>query len=283
MGDNCRPTSFSHDAAHQRHSSGNSELQSPCGRIARHAYRPNGERITINEAAKHVIRSVQHRKAALVIVDPQNDLCSPDGAMWDIVGDGVRERRVVEHLVELRDAARMAEIPIVYSPHEICRIDHREWRRVNLFDRVLHERRIFDSESSGADWLPELEPDADTIICSPHKNLSGFWTSDIATQLRRRDVQTIVLAGMVANLCVESHLRDAIECGFDVVVVRDATSGTSEEATAASLATFDLLATEVVTTAYLVEVLGQLREQSIAAPQAGITQHNQQEEWSRNG
>ena len=230
-----------------------------------------------------MIKSVQHRKAALVIVDPQNDLISPDGAMWDLVGDGVRECRVVEHLVELRHAARMAGIPIVYSPHEIGRIEHREWKRVNFLDRVLHERRIFDSESSGADWLPELEPDADTIICSPHKNLSGFWTSDIATQLRRRDVQTIVLAGMVANLCVESHLRDAIECGFDVVVVSDATCGTSADATKASLATFDLLATEVVTTAQLVEVLNQLREQPKTAPEAREIQHNQQEEWSRNG
>jgi nicotinamidase-related amidase len=258
-------------------------LQSPCGRIARHTYRPSGEKTTIDGAAKLVIESVQHRKAALVIVDPQNDLLSSDGAMWDLVGDGVRDSRVVEHLVELRNAARLAEIPIVYSPHEIGRTDHREWRHLNFLDRVLHERRIFDSQSSGTDWFPELEPDADTIVCSPHKTLSGFWTSDIATQLRRRDIQTIVLAGMIANLCVESHLRDAIECGFDVVVVSDATCGTSEDATKASLATFDLLATEVVTTAHLVEVLGQLPAQPKAVPGAENSQHNQPEEWSRHG
>ena len=193
-----------------------------------------------------------------MIVDPQNDLLSPDGAMWDLIGDGIRECRVVEHLVEIRDAARRAGLPVVYSPHEIARSDHREWRRVNFVDRMLHERQVFDSRSSGTDWLPELEPDADTIICSPHKTLSGFWTSDIATQLHRRDVQTVVLAGMVANLCLESHLRDALECGFDVVVVRDATYGTTKEATAASLATFDLLATEVVTTAHFVKAVDEL-------------------------
>ena len=88
---------------------------------------------------------------------------------------------------------------------------------------------------------------------------------------------------MIANLCVESHLRDAIECGFDVVVVSDATCGTSEDATKASLATFDLIATEVVTTAHLVEVLGQLPAQPKAVPGAENSQHNQPEEWSRHG
>ena len=254
-------------------------LQSSCVWIAAGAYVSRGESITISGAAKHVITSVYHRKVALVIVDPQIDLCSSDGAMWDLVGGGVRECRVVEHLVELRNAARLADIPVVYSPHEIGRIDRREWRHLNFFDRVVHERRIFDSESSGSDWLPELEPDENTIVCSPHRTLSGFWTSDLAMQLRRRDVQTIVLAGMIANLCVESHLHDALECGFDVVVVRDATFGTSREATDASLATFDFLATEVVTTAHIVKLLGHIRKEN----EALSNQDNHPREWSQNG
>jgi len=43
-------------------------------------------------------------------------------------------------------------------------------------------------------------------------------------QLRKRGVSQIVLAGMAANLCVESHLRHLLEEGFEVVVVRDATA-----------------------------------------------------------
>jgi nicotinamidase-related amidase len=30
---------------------------------------------------------------------------------------------------------------------------------------------------------------------------------------------------MAANLCIESHLRELIEQGFEVLVVRDATAG----------------------------------------------------------
>jgi len=53
----------------------------------------------------------------------------------------------------------------------------------------------------------------------PHKQLSGFWSSDAQIQLRQRGIDTPVLAGMSANLCVESHLLDAVENGFEVLTV----------------------------------------------------------------
>jgi len=53
----------------------------------------------------------------------------------------------------------------------------------------------------------------------------GPQSNDLALQLRKRDVSQIVLAGMAANLCVESHLRHLLEEGFEVAVVRDATAG----------------------------------------------------------
>ena len=47
-------------------------------------------------------------------------------------------------------------------------------------------------------------------------------------------IQTIILAGMSANLCMESHLRDAIENTFDVIAVKDATTGPGPDATKAA-------------------------------------------------
>jgi nicotinamidase-related amidase len=53
----------------------------------------------------------------------------------------------------------------------------------------------------------------------------GPETNDLALQLRKKGVSQIILAGMAANLCIESHLRELIEQGFEVAVVRDATAG----------------------------------------------------------
>ena len=52
----------------------------------------------------------------------------------------------------------------------------------------------------------------------------GPQTNDLVFQLRKRGVAKVVLAGMLANLCVESHLRELLEQGFEVAVVKDATA-----------------------------------------------------------
>ena len=75
--------------------------------------------------------------------------------------------------------------------------------------------------------MPEFKQyilDGKTIIASPHK-VYGPESNDLTLQLRKKGVTQIVLAGMAANLCVESHLREFIEQGFEVAVVRDATAG----------------------------------------------------------
>jgi nicotinamidase-related amidase len=52
----------------------------------------------------------------------------------------------------------------------------------------------------------------------------GPESNDLALQLRKAGISQVILAGMSANLCVESHMRDLIEDGFEVVVVSDATA-----------------------------------------------------------
>jgi hypothetical protein len=69
---------------------------------------------------------------------------------------------------------------------------------------------------SGADWLDRFKPyieDGKTIVVSPHK-VFGPQTNDVVLQLRKRGSK-IILGGMLANMCVESHLRELIQQGFD--------------------------------------------------------------------
>ena len=48
-------------------------------------------------------------------------------------------------------------------------------------------------------------------------------------QLRKRRIEKVILFGPAGNLCVEAHLRDFLEHGFEVAMVRDATAGTTNE------------------------------------------------------
>ena len=67
---------------------------------------------------------------------------------------------------------------------------------------------------------------------------------------------------MSANLCVESHLRDAEENGFEVIVVKDATAGPGREATEAAYLNYGLIANEVVTTE---EIVSRMKETASVA------------------
>ncbi|MBW2614246.1 MAG: isochorismatase family protein, partial [Deltaproteobacteria bacterium] len=80
---------------------------------------------------------------------------------------------------------------------------------------------------SGADWLERNKPlieDGKTIVVSPRK-VYGPENNDLILQLRKRNISKVILGGMSANLCVEAHMRELLEQGFEVAVVKDATAG----------------------------------------------------------
>jgi biuret amidohydrolase len=194
-------------------------------------------------------------RTALLFVDPQVDFLSPSSVIWDVIGEELERVGVLDNLVRLRRAAVEAGLPVLYSTHAFSDEEYGQWKHRNPLDDLLFSRRMVDTALPGSDIHPDLAPDDGTIVCTPHKTLSGFWNGELAIQLRQRDVQSIVLAGMPANLCLESHLRDATENGFDVHVVADATSGPGRAATDAAHVNFGLLATSVVTTDEVLEQL----------------------------
>jgi len=195
------------------------------------------------------------KNTAVLIVDPQNDFLSEKGVLWDLVGKGVKETKVVEHLVWIKEVAKERGFPVFYSPHYYSDPEYNNWEHLNTVDKIMFDRKMFKKGTWGADFHPQLVPDDNTFVFSPHKGLSNFWSGDINIQLRQRNIQKIVLAGMSANLCVESHLRDAIEHGFDVIVVKDATTGPGPEATQAAQTNYGFIASEVVTTEEIVKRL----------------------------
>ena len=193
------------------------------------------------------------QNTALIIVDPQVDLLSPEGAAWDLFGAQVEKRGTVRNLIALRDAAEAAGVPIFYSRIEVTDADYAGWDAKNGIQQLFGERRLLRA-GAGAQFLPGLEPTSGTTVLSPRKGPSSV-QSDVARQLKSRGITTIVVAGMVANLCVESQVRDAADDGFRPIVVGDAIATVSDEAHEATIGNFGLLASEVVTTADVVASL----------------------------
>jgi nicotinamidase-related amidase len=171
---------------------------------------------------------------ALVITDPQNDFLHPDGVAYGAVGASVEENGTVENIERLLKAAKDAGILVFVSPHYYYPTD-KGWRFEGTLEVLMHSINMFDRkgaltvdgfEGSGADWLARYKPyidDGETVITSPHK-VYGPEANDLVLQLRKRKIDKVILAGMSANLCVEAHLRELLEQGFEVAVVTDGTA-----------------------------------------------------------
>lgn len=171
---------------------------------------------------------------ALVVIDPQVDFLSPKGVAWGAVGTSVRQHNTVENLSRLFAAAKTNNVTVAVSPHHYYPTD-KGWKFEGALEKLMHKIGMFNRlspysmegfENSGADFMPQYKPfilDNKTIIASPHK-VYGPEQNDLVLQLRKNRIDQVVLAGMSANLCVESHLRALLEGGFEVAVVRDATA-----------------------------------------------------------
>ena len=200
-------------------------------------------------------------QTALVITDPQVDFLSEKGVTWGVVGESVKANGTVGNLETLFRTADEAGLPIFVSPHYYYPFDHR-WRFEGALEVLMHNLGMFDRsgplavegfEGSGADWLERYKPYIDngkTVVTSPHK-IYGPETNDLVLQLRKAGIGKVILAGMSANLCTESHLRELIEQGFEVMVVTDATAAAITphyDGYRAALTNFRFIASKIDTT-----------------------------------
>ena len=205
--------------------------------------------------------NVDVQRTAVVITDPQNDFLSPDGVTWGLVGKSVQANGTVKNIEALIKTAKANGIDVFISPHYYYPTDH-GWQFGGAVETMMHSIQMFDRkgalttegfEGSGADWLELYKPlinDGETVITSPHK-VYGPETNDLSLQLRKRGIDKVVLAGMSANLCVEAHMRELLEQGFEVAVLKDATAAAQTpdiDGYAAALTNFRFLASTVWTT-----------------------------------
>ncbi|MGI9352173.1 MAG: cysteine hydrolase [Rhizobiaceae bacterium] len=173
-------------------------------------------------------------RTALVVTDPQNDFLSPDGVAWGVVGENAEAVGTVDNIDQLFATAKATGMPVFISPHYYYPHDH-GWQFEGALETLMHSIGMFNRpgqlstaefEGSGADWLEQYKKyidDGETVVTSPHK-VFGPESNDLVLQLRKRGIDKVILAGMSANLCTESHMRALVEDGFEVMVVIDATA-----------------------------------------------------------
>jgi nicotinamidase-related amidase len=213
--------------------------------------------------------NINKSDTAVLITDPQNDFLSEKGVTWQLVGDSVKENKTIDNIERLLKAAKRNGFEVFVSPHYYYPTD-KGWKHGGTVEKIMHEINMFGRggalslegfQGSGADWLERYKPyieDGKTVVAGPHK-VYGPENNDLALQLRKRNISKVILAGMSANLCVEAHLRELLEQGFQVAVVKDATAGARHpelgDGYQAALINFGYIANAVLSTDEAVEAM----------------------------
>lgn len=177
-------------------------------------------------------------KAALVVIDMQNDFCHPDGWLAHIGVDVSPARRPIEPLQGLLPVMRSHQIPILWV----------NWgNRPDLMNLSAATRHVYNPTGDGVglgDPLPknqapvlqkdswaaavvdELEQKPEDIRVDKYR-MSGFWDTPLDSILKTLGRTTLFFTGVNADQCVMATLQDANFLGYDCILVSDCTATTS--------------------------------------------------------
>jgi nicotinamidase-related amidase len=169
-------------------------------------------------------------RTGLLFVDPYNDFLSEGGKVWPRVKEVAQQVGLIDNLKAVVQAVREKGIPVFIVPHRRWEPgDYERWRHANPSQIAVGKRQTFAKGTWGGEWHPDFVPQPGDILIKEHWAQSGFANTDLDQQLKQLGVEKVILIGLLANTCIESTGRFAMELGYHVTLVTDATAAFSQE------------------------------------------------------
>ena len=194
---------------------------------------------------------------ALLVVDPYNDFISEGGKIWDRIRAVAEANDCVPHMLQILNAARQAKFRIFYVPHRRYRPgDYETWKYIAPIQKAGWMRRTFEYGTWGGEFRAEFEPKPGEIVVTEHWCSSGFANTDLDLQLKKHGIHQLIVIGLIAHTCIEATVRFAVELGYEVTVIKDATADYSDREMQAALdINIPNYASAIVTTNEIVELM----------------------------
>lgn len=165
------------------------------------------------------------KNSALILIGYQNDYFATDGILHDVIEESSRATGVLANTVELLTRASSSEMLIVSTPI-IFTPEYDELVEPVGILKMIKEVGAFNSGTKGSDTITELIQFGSRILEVPGKRgLNAFSNTELDPLLKDRDIEYVVLAGVVTSICIDSTGRSAFELGYKVFVLSDCTSG----------------------------------------------------------
>ncbi len=204
--------------------------------------RPERERHTVRLAAQPQDILVDLSRAALIVVDMQNDFCGTEGWMSSMGVDFAAGRALVDPINRVTAALRHRDVPVIWLNWGV-RADRANLSpatqhpfnpngrapglagSITVADRTYH---VLQQDGWGAQLIAGLETGPADVRIDKHR-ISGFWDTPLDAILRNHGVSTLIFAGVNADHCVLGTLMDANFHGYDTIMLEDCVATTSPD------------------------------------------------------
>jgi len=198
------------------------------------------------------LETMDPRTTAILGVHWQVDVVKREGALG-IFADVIEESGVVDRTVKLIEAGRRAGMLVAFI-NVVYRPGYTDLIRNNALFNSVPVVKASIRGTPGAAVIPEMTPtDKDFII--EHTRLGSFYGTDLESILRKHDIKTVIVTGIATNVAVEQTVREAIQIGYDTVLLEDCCCTSNATYHDASLLTMRILATQVTTADAVLKVL----------------------------
>ncbi|CAZ80985.1 unnamed protein product [Tuber melanosporum] len=175
--------------------------------------------------------SMSPETTALIIIDMQNDFCSPNGYLSHQGYSLTPTRASIPAIRTLLTLFRKHSFPIIFTREghrpDLSTLSSRELHRsrnnpsgLGIGDQGPLGRLLIRGEP-GHDIIPELAPlPNEPVVDKPGR--SAFAYTDFELLLRVKGIKNLVITGVTTDVCVSCTMREGNDRGFDCLLVRDA-------------------------------------------------------------
>ena len=176
------------------------------------------EKQDLTEAQRQLRERIAPDRAAVIFVDMQNDFVSPDGkmALFGFYIEAIR--KTIGPMGALLQAARQQGYPVVHT-----RMINDINQNPSSWYAFWGEPEITLPGSWGAEHIDELKPRNEELVITKY-TYGAFEGTNLNTVLRRRGIQTVIIAGTDVNICAGDTMHQAFALGYHVVAVSDCLS-----------------------------------------------------------
>ena len=197
---------------------------------------------------------------ALLVIDPYNDFISDGGKVWNRMKAVADANSCVPNMAQVLNAARKAGLHVFYAMHRRYRPgDYETWKYIAPVQKAAWSSKVFEYGTWGGEIRSEFTPQPGDIVALEHWGSSGFANTDLDLQLKKHGIHKLIVIGLIAHTCVEATVRYAVELGYEVTMVRDATADYSDNEMHAALdVNIPSYASAIVTTREVVEAIASI-------------------------